>query len=91
MWFDLASDFTETGCEENPFGPGLDYGTNVANQSVPRMERIGEVGIWIQNDPDEMTRVPPAWDGDEQWCSVARVSEAGSETCFPAKCRRFRC
>lgn len=38
MWFYLESDFTEEGCEENPFGPGVDYGLQVANQGVPRME-----------------------------------------------------
>ncbi|KAF3065038.1 Ino eighty subunit 1 [Daldinia childiae] len=40
MWFYLESDFTEEGCEENPFGPGVDYGTEVANQGVPRMEEM---------------------------------------------------
>jgi Ino eighty subunit 1 len=38
MWHYLESDFTEEGCEENPFGEGVDYGTNVANQGVPRLE-----------------------------------------------------
>ncbi|KAI0472023.1 hypothetical protein GGR56DRAFT_656541 [Xylariaceae sp. FL0804] len=37
MWQYLESDFTEEGCEENPFGPGVDYGTDVANQGVPQM------------------------------------------------------
>jgi Ino eighty subunit 1 len=32
MWFYLESDFTEEGCDENPFGPGVDYGVDVANQ-----------------------------------------------------------
>ncbi|KAI5924765.1 hypothetical protein F4810DRAFT_700538 [Camillea tinctor] len=40
MWQYLESDFTEEGCEENPFGPGVDYGTEVANQGVPRMEEL---------------------------------------------------
>ncbi|KAI1765557.1 hypothetical protein GGR53DRAFT_489537 [Hypoxylon sp. FL1150] len=40
MWFYLESDFTEEGCEENPFGPGVDYGTEVANQGVPRMAEM---------------------------------------------------
>ncbi|SPN97594.1 related to Dictyostelium protein kinase [Cephalotrichum gorgonifer] len=38
MWFYLESDFTEEGCDENPFGPGVDYGLQVANQGVPRVE-----------------------------------------------------
>jgi len=40
MWFYLESDFTEEGCDENPFGPGVDYGLNVANQGVPMLERM---------------------------------------------------
>ncbi|OTA83071.1 hypothetical protein M434DRAFT_400775 [Hypoxylon sp. CO27-5] len=40
MWFYLESDFTEEGCDENPFGPGVDYGTEVANQGVPHMEEM---------------------------------------------------
>ncbi|ORY72021.1 uncharacterized protein BCR38DRAFT_330742 [Pseudomassariella vexata] len=38
MWFYLESDFTEEGCEENPFGAGVDYGKDVANQGVPEMK-----------------------------------------------------
>ncbi|KAI0019611.1 hypothetical protein F4780DRAFT_432516 [Xylariomycetidae sp. FL0641] len=38
MWQYLESDFTEEGCEENPFGAGVDYGIEVANQGVPRMD-----------------------------------------------------
>lgn len=37
MWFYLESDYTEEGCEENPFGPGVDYEVDVANQGVPRL------------------------------------------------------
>ncbi|PKS07940.1 hypothetical protein jhhlp_006552, partial [Lomentospora prolificans] len=40
MWFYLESDFTEEGCEENPFGPGVDYGLHVANQGVPALEEM---------------------------------------------------
>ena len=43
MWFHLESDFTEEGCDENPFGPGVDYGLNVANQGVPRLEDIDDL------------------------------------------------
>ncbi|KAF4988356.1 hypothetical protein FDECE_15081 [Fusarium decemcellulare] len=42
MWFYLESDFTEEGCDENPFGPGVDYGLDVANQGVPRLEEMAE-------------------------------------------------
>ncbi|KAL0943795.1 ino80 chromatin remodeling complex [Colletotrichum truncatum] len=40
MWFYLESDFTEEGCEENPFGPGVDYGVDVANQGVPDLDEM---------------------------------------------------
>lgn len=40
VWFYLESDFTEEGCEENPFGSGVDYGVDVANQGVPRMTEL---------------------------------------------------
>jgi Ino eighty subunit 1 len=40
MWFYLESDFTEEGCDENPFGSGVDYGVDVANQGVPRLEEM---------------------------------------------------
>ncbi|KAL3957668.1 hypothetical protein ACCO45_008246 [Purpureocillium lilacinum] len=42
MWFYLESDFTEEGCEENPFGPGVDYGLDVANQGVPELELMSD-------------------------------------------------
>lgn len=40
MWFYLESDFTEEGCDENPFGPGVDYGLDVANQGVPELKQM---------------------------------------------------
>ncbi|KAG9245870.1 hypothetical protein BJ878DRAFT_499573, partial [Calycina marina] len=40
MWFYLESDFTEEGAEENPFGPGIDYGKGVKNQGVPRLKYL---------------------------------------------------
>ncbi|KAH6689578.1 INO80 chromatin remodeling complex Ies1 [Plectosphaerella plurivora] len=42
MWFYLESDFTEEGCDENPFGSGVDYGVDVANQGVPRLVPMTE-------------------------------------------------
>ncbi|KHN95778.1 uncharacterized protein MAM_06390 [Metarhizium album ARSEF 1941] len=42
MWFYLESDFTEEGCEENPFGAGVDYGLDVANQGVPELVEMSE-------------------------------------------------
>ncbi|KAE8442434.1 hypothetical protein EG329_003335 [Mollisiaceae sp. DMI_Dod_QoI] len=42
MWFYLESDFTEEGADENPFGPGVDYDTDVRNQGVPRFDLLSE-------------------------------------------------
>ncbi|KOS18688.1 Ino eighty subunit 1 [Escovopsis weberi] len=54
MWFYLESDFTEEGCEENPFGPGVDYGLDVANQGVPELEEMTEREEALENvDPEE--------------------------------------
>jgi Ino eighty subunit 1 len=49
MWFYLESDFTEEGCEENPFGSGVDYGVDVANQGVPRLEPLTEEEAALEN------------------------------------------
>jgi Ino eighty subunit 1 len=54
MWFYLESDFTEEGCEENPFGPGVDYDLGVANQGIPVLEVMTEEEIKLENiDPQE--------------------------------------
>ncbi|KAK7928451.1 hypothetical protein PG985_005449 [Apiospora marii] len=37
MWFYLESDFTEEGCDENPFGAGVIYDTDLSNQGVPKL------------------------------------------------------
>lgn len=56
MWFYLESDFTEEGCMENPFGEGVDYGVDVANQGVPRMEDLSKEEEAEENidTPDEV-------------------------------------
>lgn len=54
MWFYLESDFTEEGCDENPFGPGVDYGLDVANQGVPRLVEMTTEEEALENvDPQE--------------------------------------
>ncbi|KAH8664317.1 hypothetical protein BX600DRAFT_436871 [Xylariales sp. PMI_506] len=54
MWMYLESDFTEEGCEENPFGAGVDYGTDVANQGVPRLIDMTPEEEALENvDPQE--------------------------------------
>ncbi|KAK0635177.1 hypothetical protein B0T17DRAFT_586768 [Bombardia bombarda] len=54
MWFYLESDFTEEGCEENPFGAGVDYGVDVANQGVPQLVEMDEDEEAEENvDPQE--------------------------------------
>ncbi|PHH65002.1 hypothetical protein CDD81_3639 [Ophiocordyceps australis] len=56
MWFYLESDFTEEGCEENPFGAGVDYGLDVANQGIPELQRLTEDQRAAENidSPDEI-------------------------------------
>jgi len=54
MWFYLESDYTEEGCEENPFGPGVDYGVDVANQGIPRLREMSAEEEAQENvDPQE--------------------------------------
>lgn len=52
MWFHLESDFTEEGCDENPFGPGVDYNLGVANQGIPELIPVKE------GDPPENVDSP---------------------------------
>ncbi|KAK8032462.1 INO80 chromatin remodeling complex Ies1-like protein [Apiospora arundinis] len=40
MWFYLESDFTEEGCDENPFGAGVVYDSELSNQGVPELKRM---------------------------------------------------
>lgn len=49
MWFHLESDFTEEGCEENPFGSGVDYDVGVANQGIPRLQLLTEEEKLLEN------------------------------------------
>ena len=49
MWFYLESDFTEEGADENPFGPGVDYGVSVRNQGVPRFEYLTPAEEALEN------------------------------------------
>lgn len=56
MWFYLESDFTEEGADENPFGAGIDYGTGVRNQGVPRFVYLSETQAAQENvdTPEEI-------------------------------------
>ncbi|ATZ49979.1 Bcies1 [Botrytis cinerea B05.10] len=49
MWFYLESDFTEEGADENPFGSGVDYDTDVRNQGVPRLQDMTEEEEALEN------------------------------------------
>ncbi|KAJ8066376.1 hypothetical protein OCU04_005443 [Sclerotinia nivalis] len=49
MWFYLESDFTEEGADENPFGSGVDYHTDVRNQGVPRLQDMSEEQEALEN------------------------------------------
>lgn len=54
MWHYLQSDFTEEGCEENPFGAGVDYDMHVSNQGVPKMIELTPAEEAAENvDPPE--------------------------------------
>lgn len=55
-WFYLESDFTEEGCIENPFGEGVDYGVDVANQGVPVLDDMSAEEEASENvdTPDEV-------------------------------------
>lgn len=56
MWFYLESDFTEEGCEENPFGEGVDYDVDVANQGIPHLDVLSKKEEAEENidTPDEV-------------------------------------
>ncbi|KAI1115857.1 hypothetical protein F5Y14DRAFT_106040 [Nemania sp. NC0429] len=56
MWQYLESDFTEEGCEENPFGAGVDYELGLANQGVPRMKEmtVAEEALENIDSPEEV-------------------------------------
>lgn len=49
MWHYLESDFTEEGCNENPFGTGVDYQTGVSNQGVPSLHSLTEEAAEKEN------------------------------------------
>ncbi|KAI9648478.1 hypothetical protein NHQ30_003112 [Ciborinia camelliae] len=49
MWFYLESDFTEEGADENPFGSGVDYHTDVRNQGVPRLQNMTDEEELLEN------------------------------------------
>ncbi|ETS79879.1 hypothetical protein PFICI_07408 [Pestalotiopsis fici W106-1] len=50
VWQYLESDFTEEGCEENPFGAGVDYGNGLANQGIPRLKEMTEAEEALENN-----------------------------------------
>lgn len=56
MWHYLESDFTEQGAEENPFGAGVDYKQEVANQGVPELEELNDEETELENvdTPEEV-------------------------------------
>ncbi|KAL8419322.1 hypothetical protein RB594_002517 [Gaeumannomyces avenae] len=71
IWFYLESDFTEEGCEENPFGPGVDYGLDVANQGVPQLKLIKP------GDPPENIDTPEEKEfGEEKKKMRAKIIDA---------------
>jgi Ino eighty subunit 1 len=71
MWFFLESDFTEEGCDENPFGPGVDYGLGVANQGVPQLEEMSHEEAARENVDTEAEKVF----GEEKRKTRAKILE----------------
>ncbi|KAI0167968.1 hypothetical protein BJ166DRAFT_245077 [Pestalotiopsis sp. NC0098] len=54
VWQYLESDFTEEGCEENPFGAGVDYGNGLANQGIPKLKEMTEDEERLENNDPEL-------------------------------------
>lgn len=93
MWFYLESDFTEEGCIENPFGEGVDYGVDVANQGVPEMEALSKEEEAAENvdTPDEVDfgKVKQAMrkkiiEADEQYAIESNSKRGSRARMFPA-------
>ncbi|KAK5662954.1 hypothetical protein OQA88_6366 [Cercophora sp. LCS_1] len=93
MWFYLESDYTEEGCEENPFGPGVDYGLDVANQGVPVMEEMTPEEEAQENvDPQEEIDFGYAKqrmrakiiEADQQFMADSQTKRGGRGRVFPA-------
>lgn len=93
MWFYLESDFTEEGCMENPFGEGVDYGVDVANQGVPEMEELSKEEEAAENvdTPDEVDfgKVKQAMrkkiiEADEQYAIESNSKRGSRARMFPA-------
>ncbi|KAL2134464.1 hypothetical protein VTI74DRAFT_110 [Chaetomium olivicolor] len=93
MWFYLESDFTEEGCEENPFGPGVDYGVDVANQGVPRLVPLSEEEEEAENvDTQEEIEFGFAKqkmrakiiEADQQFMAESQTKRGGRGRGFPA-------
>ena len=93
MWFYLESDFTEEGCDENPFGAGVDYGVDVANQGVPRMDTLTESEIAEENvdTPEEIEfgyakqkMRAKIIEADQQFMAESQPKRGGRGRAFPA-------
>lgn len=93
MWFYLESDFTEEGCDENPFGPGVDYGVDVANQGVPQMVEMDPEEEALENvDPDEEIKFgelkqqmrAKIIEADQQFMADSQTKRGGRGRGFPA-------
>jgi Ino eighty subunit 1 len=93
MWFYLESDFTEEGCEENPFGAGVDYGLDVANQGVPRLDEMSEAEEAKENvDTEEEVEFGRQKQqmrakiiaADQQYLADSQTKRGGRGRMFPA-------
>lgn len=93
MWFYLESDFTEEGCEENPFGAGVDYGVDVANQGIPRLESMtaaeqAEENVDTQEEIDfgfaKQKMRAKIIEADQQFMAESQTKRGGRGRGFPA-------
>ncbi|CAN8095999.1 unnamed protein product [Discula destructiva] len=93
MWFYLESDFTEEGCQENPFGEGVDYGVDVANQGVPEMVPLTKDQEAAENvdaqDEIEFGKLKQATrkkiiEADEQYAIESNSKRGSRARMFPA-------
>lgn len=93
MWFYLESDFTEEGCIENPFGEGVDYGVDVANQGVPRLSQLdAEDEEWENRDTAEEIEFGKAKqamrkkiiEADQQYALESNSKRGSRARMFPA-------
>lgn len=75
MWFYLESDFTEEGCDENPFGAGVVYDSELSNQGVPKL-------VPMSNEEEEQENIDTQLEidfGHEKQAHRAKIIAADAQ------------